>query len=148
MSNKKVVSAGKKLFKETVKWCRKNENKIVLAIGIFLLVVISFEFGILQGQKWQQPPLLIKTSGSFNKQTLSDEVSNESDFKKSVKGEETTTSLTSDNKKCVFVASKKSKKYHKADCRFAKRIKPDNKICFESKAEAEKKGYVPAHCLK
>ncbi len=148
MSNKKVVGAGKKLFKKIAKWCRKNENKIVLAIGMFLLVAISFEFGVLQGQKWQQSPLIIKTSGSFNKQISTDKIKSESDFKKSVAGNETVASLIGNNEKCVFVASKKSKKYHKADCRFAKRIKLDNKVCFKSEAEAKKKGYIPAHCLK
>jgi len=42
-----------------------------------------------------------------------------------------------------FVASKKSDKYHRCDCRYAKRIKPENLVCFHSREDAEKEGYLP-----
>ena len=51
------------------------------------------------------------------------------------------------NEKCAFVGSKNSNKYHLPSCAFAKRIKPENLVCFTSKEEAEKRGYV-AGCLK
>ncbi|MEM2605418.1 MAG: thermonuclease family protein [Candidatus Pacearchaeota archaeon] len=38
----------------------------------------------------------------------------------------------------VFVASKNSKKYHRCNCEWAKKIKPENLLCFKSKEEAEK----------
>jgi hypothetical protein len=42
-----------------------------------------------------------------------------------------------------FVGSKSSDKYHLCTCRYAKKIKPDNIVCFSSKQDAESQGYVP-----
>lgn len=42
-----------------------------------------------------------------------------------------------------FVGSKSSKKYHLPGCRFAQKIKPENKITFLSVEEAESQGYLP-----
>lgn len=36
---------------------------------------------------------------------------------------------------CLYVASKNSKTYHTPDCKWAKKIKPENLICFKSKEE-------------
>ena len=43
---------------------------------------------------------------------------------------------------CLYVASKNSNLYHKPECKWAKRIKPENLICFHSKEELQ--GYSPA----
>ncbi len=42
-----------------------------------------------------------------------------------------------------YVGSKNSNKYHLPDSSTAKRIKEENKVWFQSKEEAEAKGYVP-----
>jgi len=42
-----------------------------------------------------------------------------------------------------FVASKKSNKYHRLDCSYAAKIKPENLVTFSSVEEAEKAGYIP-----
>ncbi len=42
---------------------------------------------------------------------------------------------------CLYVASKNSNIYHKPECKWAKRIKPENLICFHSEDELE--GYSP-----
>ena len=41
-----------------------------------------------------------------------------------------------------FVGSKNSDKYHRCDCRYAKKIKIENLVCFSSREEAESQGYV------
>jgi len=38
---------------------------------------------------------------------------------------------------CLYVASKNSNVYHTPECKWAKRIKPENKICFHSEEELE-----------
>ena len=43
---------------------------------------------------------------------------------------------------CLYVASKNSDIYHRPECKWAKRIKPENLICFHS--EEELTGYIPA----
>lgn len=42
-----------------------------------------------------------------------------------------------------YVASSSGKKYHRQDCRYALKIKEENRIYFQSSAEAEEKGYLP-----
>jgi len=43
----------------------------------------------------------------------------------------------------ILVASKSSKKYHRPDCRFAQKIKPENLISFSSLEDARREGYLP-----
>lgn len=58
-------------------------------------------------------------------------------------------SQAEEKKDCAFVGSKNSDKYHLPDCSNAKRIKPENIVCFSSKEDAESKGYQPAKdCIK
>lgn len=42
-----------------------------------------------------------------------------------------------------LVGSKTSKKYHRPDCSYAIRIKPENKVYFANAEEAQKQGYQP-----
>ena len=46
-----------------------------------------------------------------------------------------------------FVASSISKRYHRADCDWAKKIVDKNAVWFRSKAEADKKKYKPCNCV-
>lgn len=45
---------------------------------------------------------------------------------------------------CTYVGSKNSNIYHIANSTTAKKISPENLICFQSKEEAEKAGYRPS----
>jgi len=47
---------------------------------------------------------------------------------------------------CALVGSKNSDKYHEPDCDSAKKIKPENIICFSSIEDALSKGYKAAKC--
>jgi hypothetical protein len=42
-----------------------------------------------------------------------------------------------------FVGSSSSKKYHRLDCRYAQKIKPENRIYFSSEEDAKSEGYLP-----
>jgi len=53
-----------------------------------------------------------------------------------------------DNEECMYVGSKNSDKYHYPSCTWAKKIKPENLVCFKSKKEAEDKGYKPCSFCK
>jgi len=50
---------------------------------------------------------------------------------------------SSDVTKATFVGSSTSKKYHLPDCRYALKIKPENKIYFQSLEDAKRQGYLP-----
>ena len=129
----------------------KYEQKIVLAIGIVLIAAISFEAGFLKGQQNKQEPIVV------NKVAAVEAVSaNTSQNKASASDTKTAPALgkpastesvaTADNQKCAFVASKNSNKYHLLTCRYAQNIKPENKVCFSSKEEAESRGFQGAKC--
>ena len=47
-----------------------------------------------------------------------------------------------------YVASKKSNKFHKPNCKWAQKIKPANQIWFDSREEAIKKDYIPCKVCK
>ena len=47
-----------------------------------------------------------------------------------------------------FVASSISRRYHRADCDWAKKIVEKNAVWFRTKAEADKKKYKPCNCIK
>jgi hypothetical protein len=46
----------------------------------------------------------------------------------------------------IYVGSKNSDKYYLCKCGWAKNIKPENVLCFESENEAELDGYVKSEC--
>lgn len=58
------------------------------------------------------------------------------------------TAKKAQKKEAGLVASKEGGKYHKASCGLVNNIKPENKISFKTKAEAEKAGYTPCGICK
>lgn len=106
----------------------KNQDKIVLFIGIILISVISFGLGRLSSNLTgsDEPVQIIETNILKAKAGDTD---------------------TGDAFKQNFVGSKNSDKYHLPDCQWAKRIKKENQIWFSSRQEAENKGYSPGSCI-
>lgn len=47
-----------------------------------------------------------------------------------------------------YVGSSKSDKYHYCSCSYAKKIYPENRLCFKSKEDAQSQGYVPCGVCK
>ena len=47
-----------------------------------------------------------------------------------------------------FMGSITSKKYHRLDCRYALKIKPENRIYFQSIEDAKGQGYLPCKSLQ
>ena len=48
----------------------------------------------------------------------------------------------------VYVGSRNSNKYHYTWCRSAQKIKPKNKVVFNSVKEAQDAGYIPCKVCK
>ncbi len=128
---------------------KKYETKIILVIGFLLVATISFEGGYLQGKN-QSKSFVSLEKASPCVQNCPENSNNSSVPETSVSESKTVPKENeSSQKECAFVASKNSKKYHLPTCRFAKNIKPENKICFESEEEAKQKGFEPCGtCLK
>jgi hypothetical protein len=129
----------------------KYEQKIILAIGIILIAAISFEAGFLHGQKNKQESVIVNKAASIDiasANTDKNQTKSSSAKTTSANSKPTSTDITTqpDKQKCAFVASKNSDKFHLPTCRYAQNIKPENKICFSSKEEAESRGFQGAKC--
>jgi hypothetical protein len=127
------------------------EQKIVLAIGITLIAAISFEAGFLHGQKSKQEPVIVNKAAALETTSANvcqntSEANNAKTTPANSKSASTEIVATTDNQKCAFVASKNSNKFHLPTCRYAQNIKPENKVCFSSKEEAESRGFQGAKC--
>lgn len=130
----------------------KYEYKIVLLIGFVLISAISFEFGVLQGQKWQAKPLIIEKSS----ETPQPEVNGQNEApsapgnvpaaNKPVITE--SSSLKAKSLSCAYVGSKNSDKFYLPTCSYAKRVKLENLVCFKSAEEAIGQGRTESKCLK
>lgn len=125
----------------------KNEQKIVLIAGFALASAISYEFGLLQGQKWAQKPLIIEKpaetpAGDQNCQNSPQDAPGETS--KSAQTSKGTTVINTS--KCAFVGSRNSDKFYVPTCTWAKRIKPENLVCYNSEQDALVKGKTKSDC--
>lgn len=127
---------------------KKHESKIILAVGLILVSVVSFETGILKGRELKENPIVIETSAQQPAVAENATAQKENPAQNSVPENEKS-SLGESVQNCAFVGSKNSNKYHLPSCRWAKQIKPENIVCFKDENEAKSKGYLPdSNCIK
>jgi len=145
------------MIQKIIFFLKTHEAKIVMAIGFILIAVISFEFGLIQGKKGQDKPLVVEMPTAIQNidsqdpsvsapqaQNLAEEAKNTSS------GSTTPTQgLPAGRQDCAFVGSKNSDKYHLPTCQWAKRILPKNLVCYKSAQDATAKGKVgDKGCIK
>lgn len=126
----------------------KYETGLVLGLGLILIAIISFEFGYVQGRSGKTAPIVIeKASGSLK-------TGPESPVDATM-GTNTTATPKAPIQadlpipaNCAYVASKNSNKFHVATCQWAKRIKPENLVCFKSAEDAIAQGKLADKCVK
>src|SRR3989344_3511102 len=130
-----------------------REQKIITIVGLILVSVISFEAGVLQGERWQQAPLIIEKPSSLpeivtiGKQGVVAGVAAEKaestaeENRTIIETKESTGESPKTQERCMYVGSKNSDKYYPPDCHFATRIKPENIQCFSSDEDAISRGY-------
>lgn len=125
----------------------KYEQKIVLFVAFCLISAISYEFGILQGQKWQQEPVIIEKSINVpsEAQTAKNEPSGAPE-NVSAPNSQTNAVATGTMAGCAYVGSKNSNKFYPPTCSYAKRIKPENIVCFRAAEEALAQGRTESKC--
>ncbi|NTV40691.1 MAG: hypothetical protein HGA61_00220 [Candidatus Moranbacteria bacterium] len=124
----------------------KYEQKIVLIIAFCFISAVSFQFGVLQGQKWQQKPLIIEKPTE-----VPDEASNQIQANSEAQSAIQSTTIkasnvTSQTTGCTYVGSRSSNKFYLPTCSYAKRIKPENVVCFKTAAEALSQGRTESKC--
>ena len=138
-------------------WTQVYGRKFLLSLGLIAVIALAFEGGFVMGRDRQVPPIIVEQSAELcpslpsepatqESQSLTQAPSMEHSTDKSSMAPTATHSQTSDTT-CAFVGSRNSNKYHLPQCSWAKRIKPENRVCFTSAADAEAKGYQPG-CVK
>ena len=63
-------------------------------------------------------------------------------------GDNIPSAVSQTSEKGLFIASKNSNKYHWPWCSWAKKIKAENQIWFQTEAEAQAAGYSPCACIQ
>ncbi|MDQ1284037.1 MAG: hypothetical protein QG620_385 [Patescibacteria group bacterium] len=130
----------------------KYEYKIILAAGFILVSAISFEAGILKGAQMRQKPIIIEkpaenVAGAAVDNSTAQSPPGAQNLPQEEKNGQNDKNAQPQN--CTLVGSKNSNKYHLPTCRYAKGIKPENKVCFKDAAEAQVRGYQPdKNCIE
>jgi hypothetical protein len=129
------------LFTKLKDFWSKNEVKIVIFFGLILVATISFEFGLIQGKKGQSSPLIIEQvaqAQTQDSQSCSIPAPGAQNLTSETK--KTLPAISTQVKNCAFVGSKNSNKFYPPTCSYAKRIKPENIVCFATAQEAIAQG--------
>lgn len=134
-------------LKKTKSWTVANKERLLLLVGLIAVGILAFEAGMLRGNLRQPEPLVLSIPAVADDGGRQDSVSEEKSVLGGVGRTAAVASVSESAKNCAFVGSRNSDKYHLPACAVAKRIKPENRVCFASKEDAEKRGYI-AGCLK
>ena len=133
-------------------WWKKISKKYGQAILIAIIVLLSGWLGYRIGEikAENNVPIQMSINNLDNANQTQEKINTALEALKrqgvDLKLNETTETT---HKDCLFVASRKSRKYHTANCKYGKNIKPGNRVCFKTQEEAKAKGFVPAKgCIK
>lgn len=127
---------------------QKYGDKILVTLAIALVALVSFR----AGQTYNKTQEIAKIDVNLNKLEAANPAQKEKAIKEKTaqrKGLETQKEkpkVAGAETECALIGSKNSDKAHKADCSYAKKIKGSNRVCFDSEAGAENKGYNLAKC--
>lgn len=128
----------------------KNEQKMVIFVAFCLISAISFQFGVLQGQKWQQKPLIIEKPSEVpaGQVTAQNEapVASQTASDAKIAPDKAISATPASNTNCAYVGSKNSDKFYLPTCSYAKRVKPENLVCFKSAEQATGQGRTESKC--
>ncbi len=125
----------------------ENERKIVFVFAFCLISAVSFGFGALWGQKWQQKPVIIEKQANAAQSTEScPESQNVAQAETKPADTQAAVTTTTNASSCAFVGSKNSDKFYVPTCSWAKRIKPENLVCYPDEQSALAKGKVKSDC--
>lgn len=149
------------IIDEIKQFWQKYDQKILIILSLILISLVSFNAGRTYKNNIKPAEIKISlnqpNSASNPRQerilALGEAVERNPEAREItstlITGTNDNNGNTEEKKDCVLVGSKNSDKYHLPTCSNAKRIKPENIVCFSSKEEAESKGYQPAKdCIK
>jgi len=134
------------IFLKIKEFFLKYEQKIVLVVAFCLISAVSFEFGVLQGQKWQQKPLIIEKPAEAPGGVSSQNQANSEAQTATQATTAKVSTATAKTANCAYVGSRNSNKFYLPTCSYAKRIKPENVVCFKTAEEALGQGRTESKC--
>lgn len=111
------------------RWVEENQNDLFTALIIVLTAISAFGLGRLSAIYDAKTPIVIKNSAKAPTAVVT------ASIRSSVTNK--STDIASAGK---YLASKNGKKYYPADCPVATRISEQNRVWFNSTAEAEQGG--------
>ena len=121
----------KRQWYKILEWFGQNEVKLICFLGIVLISIMAFVFGVLKGAGLSQKPIMVMRPES---PPIVIEKGGEGDI--------------ISEKDCMYVGSVKGKKYYPPTCSFAKKIAKENLRCFTSDEDAKNKGYTKSLSCK
>lgn len=127
-------------YQKLKEYARVRQKDLFLACLIFLVSIGSFGLGRLSVVWPEKQPLVITQNDE--RQTSNEQYGTKNGF---TQGASTVSAFSVQSSALgKYVASKNGTAYHYPWCSGAKRIKEENKIWFQTKEEAEARGYKPA----
>lgn len=128
-------------------WIRRNQADIAIVIGFVLVAVIAFGAGRLSAPEIVRNPIIIEEPNASSSSVIFDNVSQPlgAAVGDPVKSPSALTGQGAT--KGLFVASKSGTKYYWPWCSWVARIKEENKVWFNSEAQAQQAGFSPSVCI-
>ncbi len=114
----------------------KNEDKIILTIGFFLVAILSFGAGKLSETYHPQAPIIFQDAPgkgcavNISPENVAVTASADNNSNEKIQGK--------------IIGNKNSKIYHVPGGAFYNKISPQNRMYFNSEDEAQKSGYRKA----
>lgn len=119
----------KSTYQNLIEWGRENQNNLLISTVLILGFLIGLGLGILFSSNNPSQIIIDRDAKIVTPETL-------------LKTKTRNSNDTFQNGN--FVASINGKAYYPTDCKAAEKIKEENRIWFETTAEAESQGYQPA----
>lgn len=129
----------KKIFFRYVGVLRRERERIFVFGGMCLVGVLAFEAGTMTASSIAAEPIVVEVPALQATVTEGVIAGASAAAPRAVPAE--------GKANCPLVGSRNSDLYHLPTCAPAKRIKPENVVCFASPEEAKERGYRPG-CLK
>ena len=127
-----------KLQEKIKSFFEDNKSDLFVAAAVFLVGLGGFGLGRLSAKWPEKKPIVIENSelGSMNQALKQAKIATD--------GKTPNSSSVNPDSRGKYVASKSGTAYHFPWCAGAQKIKETNKIWFQTKEEAEGRGYKPA----
>jgi hypothetical protein len=124
-------------------WCQENARDLFVAGLIFLASVSSFGLGRLS-VIWSEKQPIRFVEGNVRTKTSENGGGESVASPAAAPGSAKNSAAAAPSQQGKFMASKSGKAYHYPWCPSALKIKEENRVWFQTKEEAEARGYTPA----